>query len=450
MKFKESEKRELKKSTSELKEAVLSIAAILNKHQGGEVYFGINNDGTVTGQTVTEKTIRDVSKTISEHIEPRIYPNIEKIEIDSRDCIRVEFNGGETPYFAYGRAYIRVGDEDRQVSAKELENMILRKNKARLSWENRTSRCSLKDINGKMLRQYVSRAHSTGRLDFDFDGVKTTLNKLNLIQGNVLLNAGEVLFCDVNAMEVQAAVFAGADKVTFLDIKKYQGTIFYLLEKSEQYISGHMNWRVKFGKMEREEIPEIPIKAIREALVNSFCHRDYTNPKGNEIAIFKDRVEIYNPGAFPEGFTPEDFIQGKERSILRNPLIAETLYKSKEIEKWGSGLKRIYEECRLYNVRVEFETLKSGFLVLFHRDLEITEAEAVLKDGGINGGINGGITSLLTFVESSPGKRTVDIATSLNISLRTTERWIKKLREEGKIEFRGSKKTGGYYVMGKK
>ena len=79
------------------------------------------------------------------------------------------------------------------------------------------------------------------------------------------------------------------------------------------------------------------------------------------------------------------------------------------------------------------------------RDLEITEAEAVLKDGVINGGI----TSLLTFVESSPGKRTVDIAISLNISLRTTERWIKKLREEGKIEFRGSKKTGGYYVMGK-
>ena len=61
-----------------------------------------------------------------------------------------------------------------------------------------------------------------------------------------------------------------------------------MLEKSEQYISEHINWRVKFGKMKREEVPEIPVKAIREALVNSFCHRDYTVPKGNEIAIFKD------------------------------------------------------------------------------------------------------------------------------------------------------------------
>ena len=102
------------------------------------------------------------------------------------------------------------------------------------------------------------------------------------------MNACEVLFCDTNPLEVQAAVFAGTDKLTFFDIKRFQGTIFHMLEKSEQYISEHINWRVKFGKMKREEVPEIPVKAIREALVNSFCHRDYTVPKGNEIAIFKD------------------------------------------------------------------------------------------------------------------------------------------------------------------
>ena len=157
--------------------------------------------------------------------------------------------------------------------------------------------------------------------------------------------------------------------------------------------------------------------------------------------MFKDRVEIYNPGTFPEGYTPEDFIKGKERSILRNPIIAETLYKSKEIEKWGSGLKRIYEECQLNNVRVEFETLKSGFLVIFHRDLAITETETVPEDGGINGGIN----PLFSYIKNNPGKRTIDIAKNLNISLRTAERWIRKLRDEGRIEFKGSKKTGGYY-----
>jgi ATP-dependent DNA helicase RecG len=453
MKFKESEKRELKKSTSELKEALISIVAILNKHHKGEAYFGISNDGAIIGQTVTEKTVRDVSRTISEHIEPKIYPDVTKLRIDSHDCIKVRFSGDETPYFAYGRAYMRVGDEDRQLSAKELENLILRKNKGRLSWEKRMSTRSLKDVDEKTLRQYVLRAHSAGRLDFTFEGAKTTLNKLNLIQGNSMLNACEVLFCDRNTLEAQAAVFAGKDKTTFIDIKKFQGTVFDLLENSEKYISEHIDWRVQFGRIEREEIPEIPMKAVREALVNSFCHRDYTIPKGNEIAVFKDRVEIFNPGTFPEGFTPEDFIQGKERSILRNPLIAETLYKSKEIEKWGSGLKRIYEECKSHKVKVDFETLKSGFLVVFFRNPETN----IRKPGGLNEGINEGISeginegikSLLVYIEENPGKRITAIAAEIDKPAKTIERWIKKLRKEGKIEFRGSKKTGGYYVMGK-
>jgi ATP-dependent DNA helicase RecG len=449
MKFKESEKRELKKSTSELKEAIVAIAAILNKHQRGDLYFGIRNDGTIIGQTVTGKTLRDISKAISDHIEPRIYPGVEKVEIDSKDCIKVEFHGEEIPYFAYGRCYMRVGDEDRQLSAKELENMFLKKNRDRLAWESRISGCFLKEVNKRILIQYVSRAQSAGRLDFSFKGVKTTLNKLNLIQGASLLNACEVMFCNVNRMEVQAAVFAGRDKITFLDIKKFQGTVFDLLENSERYISEHINWRVGFGKIKRKETPEIPMKAIRETLVNSFCHRDYSIPKGNEIAIFKDRVEVYNPGAFPEGYTPEDFIKGKERSILRNPLIAETLYKSKEIEKWGSGLKRIHEECRLSDVKVEFETLKSGFLVVFHRSPAMTENKKTQEDEGISEGISEGIKSLLVYIEENPGMRIKVIAREINRPAKTIERWIKKLREEGRIDFIGSKKTGGYYLAGK-
>ncbi len=74
-----------------------------------------------------------------------------KVEIDSKECIKVEFQGEETPYFAFGRAFIRVGDEDRQLSAKELENMFLRKNRKRFSWENMISCRSLKEINEKTL-----------------------------------------------------------------------------------------------------------------------------------------------------------------------------------------------------------------------------------------------------------------------------------------------------------
>ncbi len=80
--MKESETIELKTSTSELKEAIISIASILNKHRQGEMYFGVKDNGTVLGQTVTANTIRDISRAISEHIEPKIFPKISEVVLE--------------------------------------------------------------------------------------------------------------------------------------------------------------------------------------------------------------------------------------------------------------------------------------------------------------------------------------------------------------------------------
>jgi len=77
---------------------------------------------------VTENTIRTVSQAIHEHIEPKIFPKVNKVIIEGKECVLVEFSGENIPYFAYGRAYMRVGDTDKQLSAKELEAMILKKN----------------------------------------------------------------------------------------------------------------------------------------------------------------------------------------------------------------------------------------------------------------------------------------------------------------------------------
>ncbi|MDD5528683.1 MAG: ATP-binding protein [bacterium] len=380
MKYIESEKVELKASTSELKEAIISISAILNKHSKGKIYFGIKDDSTFVGQAIGKNTLREISRAISEHIEPRIFPKVSANKANKKMYIEVEFSGQDIPYFAYGRAYMRVGDENRQLSARELENLILKKNK--IFWENGVSEKSLKDINVDTVKNYIARANEAKRINFKFSNIKTVLHKLNLSKGNKLLKSAEVLFCDDNLMEVQAAVFAGTDKLTFLDIKKFKGNIFNLKAQSETYIKEHMNWRANLEGSRREEIPEISVRAITEAIVNSLCHRDYANPKGNEIAIFKDRIEIYNPGQFPEEATPEDFIKGKEHSILRNPLIAETLYKSSDIEKWGSGLKRIYEECEKYKIKVEFQCIKTGFVVIFYKSKKKFSEKLYNKDAG--------------------------------------------------------------------
>ena len=438
---KESETVEFKKSTAELKEAAISIVAMLNKHGQGEVFFGISDDGQVVGQDIGRMTIKEVTQTVVDNIEPKIYPRVEIRKIEGKDCIVVEAHGIGSPYFAYGRAYIRVGESNKALTPHEIEKLIL--NKKKLLWESEISERKLKDIDIQTLKDYMKRANEEGRINFKYSNAKTTLRKLHLLSGEKLIKAAEVLFCSDNSMEVQAAVFAGTDKITFLDIKKFKGNIFSLRRQAEVYVDGNIKWRADLSESRRKEIPEIPTRAISEAIGNSLCHRDYANPKGNEVAIFKDRVDIYNPGTFPDELSPEDFIKGDGYSILRNPLIAETMYMSADIEKWASGLKRIYDECTAAGVRVEFKRVKTGFVVSFHRP-KWEEGE------GLVGGQKSKVKSKVKVIEiiiQNPSITIPEIAASLDMSIPGVEKIIRSLKEQKRLRRVGPDKGGHWEVL---
>ena len=364
----ETETLEFKKSTGELKEAMNSISAILNKHQQGEIYFGVKPDGTVIGQVVTEESLREVSQKIKNSIEPQIYPEVKKVVMDGRNCIYVKFEGSQTPYFAFGVAKIRVADEDLTMSPQELADYIRKGDKEENRWENLVSNKFVDDVDEELLKKYTNQAHDVGRIAIAYTDKRTVLNQLELSEGNNLINAGKVLFADDLIQDIQMAIFATNERLTFNDIQRHHGPVLKLVDIAENYIKSNIHWRVEFtGTLQRTEIPEIPVDAIREALLNSFCHKDYATGQSNEVAIYKNRIEIYNPGSFPEGFEPQDFIDRPERPIRRNPKIARILYYSKDIESFGTGLKRIADACEKARVRYEFKKLKSGFVVCFYR-----------------------------------------------------------------------------------
>nr|MBC8384380.1 putative DNA binding domain-containing protein [Candidatus Cloacimonadota bacterium] len=272
-KLMENEVLEFKKSTSEMKEAIISICSILNKHAKGELYFGIKNTGSVIGQDVTETTLRKISQSIGNNIEPKIYPKIEKMTIEEKDCIKIAFSGTEKPYFAFGRAYIRVADEDRKLSPKELKDIIISAQIYNNQWDSELSDLTIDEVEPDTFRQFVLRAKQSERMHDAEDTQKQILEKLNLAKNNKLSLAAKFLFTTKHNMEIQTAVFAGKDKLTFLDIKKYNHNLFDLLEKAESYVKEKMNWRVEFIDFKRAEIPEVPLEALREALVNSLNRR---------------------------------------------------------------------------------------------------------------------------------------------------------------------------------
>lgn len=443
----ENETLEFKKSTGELKEGLQSIVAILNKHGGGELYFGVRNDGEVCGQEVTEQTLRKIAQEISNKIEPKIFPEIRKLIFDEKAVAHVSFTGDNVPYFVDGRAYIRVADSDKQMPPEKLTEYILNKNTAKKPWDRSPSNKTIDDVDEKLLKNYVKQANEVERIDFKYTNKQEVLERLGAIEDGKLTNAARIMFCQNVDIEVQMATFATNERLTFTDIRREHGSILDLIRIAEKYIKDTMRWRVEFdGSLERKEIPEVPVKAIREALVNSFCHRDYLIPQTNEVAIFKDRIEIYNAGTFPEGLTPNDFIEGSARSYKRNEQLAQLLYYPKEVESFGTGFKRIKNACDEIGAEFTFEKHKYGFALIFHRkEIEYS-------------GVTDKMTDKMTDKNSSREKQIMEylsknefitnkiVCNLCEVSDATSKRLLKEMTDKGLLDAVGERKARKYIL----
>lgn len=449
----ETETLEFKKSTGELKDAMNSICAILNKHQKGELYFGVKPDGTPIGQIVTEESLREVSQKIGNSIEPKIYPDVKKVAINDRDCIYVQFEGNNVPYFAFGVAKIRVADEDLTMSPRKLSEYIRRNQLEENQWENQISNKKIDDVDETLLKQYTNHAHEVGRLTISYTDKKTVLNQLELTQDEYLLNAGKVLFSDDITQDIQLAIFATSERTTFNDIQRHHGPITKLVDLTETYIKNNIHWKVEFdGSRERKEKPEVPMDAVREALLNSFCHKDYSTGQSNEVAIYKDRIEIYNPGHFPDGYEPKDFIENPERPVRRNPRIARILYYSKDIESFGTGLKRIADACKAAGVKYEFKMLKSGFVVCFYRSEEKADksTDKMVKSTDkvrINtDNLNVSQKKIIDYIIEHGQIANKEVQQLLGVKDSRALKILKELTEQNIIE-KGGKLKGSYYKI---
>ena len=237
----ESETLEFKKTTGEIKAAMESIVAMLNKHGMGTLYFGVKPNGDVCGQDVSESSLRDVSRMVYESIRPPIYPVIVEEIIEGRHVIKVEFNGENSPYSAFGRYYLRTADEDREVSPEELKKFFVG-NEYKEKWEKSPTNVIASNFDKKALKEFFETAVKVGRLPDEKYSGPALLKKLGLTNGDYLNHAGEVLFGKTAPVTLKAAVFATDEKLTFLDMKLYEDNVYNLLHTAEEYILKNIRW----------------------------------------------------------------------------------------------------------------------------------------------------------------------------------------------------------------
>lgn len=453
----ETEQIEFKKSTGELKEGVISVASILNKHGSGELYFGVKNNGDVIGQNISDTTLRDISRSISEHIRPMIYPLVEKRNYGDKTVAYVKFEGNRAPYLAYNVPRIRVADEDKTMDQNTYHDMLSERDASK-PWELQVSKYTVKDIIEKDFKLYLRRAKEAGRITFDSEEAAVVLDKLELLaeDGVHLLNAGAVLFCDSSMNDVQMAKFATDVKATFTDIRREdRGSIIGLTRVCEQYIIDAMDWKADIIGLKRVETPEIPVEAVREAIINSYGHRLYNNYQCNEIDVFKNRIEIHTTGGFPKGHTPEEFLDGNKKAIRRNKLITGVLYYSDDMETFATGLKRIKDLCDDAGCKVEFRTETDDFVVAFYRNLR--EEWNKVDDNSLDSTTkklprNYQETTktkkemIKDIMRDNPLASAAMIAEQVGLSESGVQYHIKKMKATGEIKRLGSDKGGQWKV----
>ena len=440
--MKENERIEFKKSTSEINEAMNSISAILNKHRSGIIYFGLKNDGTPFKFQINESTIRDVSRKIFEVIKPQIFPIIEVINIEGIEVIKVEFSGDDIPYSSFGKYYIRTADEDRELTPQALRKIMINKEYEE-NWEEKISVETIDDIDELTLEKFRKKASNCGRLiDLEYSNVEL-LKKLNLIANGKLNNAGRLLFSKNNPIVLKMAVFATNEKKTFLDLTRVEGNIFQLIDKAMKYLVENLRWRVEMSddNIHRNEIPEIPIEALREIVVNSFTHARYDIQIQHEIDIFSDRVVVTNPGSFANDYDPEDFAMSNMNSFLRNEKIAKVLYLCKDVESFGTGFNKIYSLCKKANVKLGYNKYDEYFNFIFYR-----EDRNVVTNVVTNVVLNDNEKHILELLRNDNFLTASKISEMINQSSRNIQRIMDSLRNKGLIERIGSNKSGYWNV----
>lgn len=366
---------EFKETTGQLERAMETLCAFLNG-TGGTILFGVTDKGKIIGQEVSDKTKRDIAEAIR-RIEP--FATIEVSYITIPDTTKsiislyVEEQRYMRPFSYKGRAYQRI-ESVTSVMLQDVYNQLLMQRGGKYGWESMVNPdLQISDLNEKAIMDAVRGGIRGGRLPETTisENIPTILEKFDVLHNGKLNNAAAVLFgskfYDYPQCLLRLARFKGTTKDEFWDNQRVQGNIYELLDAAMAFFFKHLSLSGKIEGLYREEELSVPYKALRECCINAYAHRFYHHPGSSvSIAIYDDRIEVTNSGAFPQDMSVERLLSTHD-SQPQNPIIANVLYKSTVLESWGRGIKLMVDECRRVGIPDPEFHADSGFVwVVFH------------------------------------------------------------------------------------
>ncbi|MEK6982227.1 MAG: RNA-binding domain-containing protein [Candidatus Micrarchaeota archaeon] len=419
----ENEKVEYKKSLATIDEILQSVTAFANTF-GGEVYVGINDDGSTAGVSIGKNTIENLTKDISRDIDPKINISIKLLEKEDKKIILISVpSSSMKPHFFRGVAYQRLGKSNVKLSSRQLEDMIIKRALSLHDVDSLNLNIKMSDLRDDLVKEYVKE------IGKKYQNLANTIRTLGLGEEEQILPSAVLFFGQNPKMffplyGVKCAIFKEND---MLAIRDFSDPIYSMLNQVILFIKQSIPSSIKFEGIKRVDESAIPDVVIREALINALINADYTLDATIYIKITQDVIEIKNAGVLPSPLTLDE-LEKPHISKPRNRRIAGLCHEIKWIEHWGEGTLKIFKEMRRRGLGVEFSEFNGYFSVTLHtKELPLTDRQNIL----------------FKFVQDKK-RATVKELSSLGIPARTIRLELASLSKRGLIKKSGKGKLTYY------
>ena len=328
--------KELDRKTGRLPESISkSVCAFVNT-EGGELYVGVANDGTVVGVGNVDDTMTRLSNTLRDTILPDVTPfiQIRDQQEDGKTVVKVTASiGTERPYYLKQNGltpngvYVRIGSASVPVNEAGIRRMIM--DTSGKSFEESRS------LNQELTFDILADEMEKKNIDFGSAQMKT----LKMVGADGLYTNLALLLSDQCPFTIKAAIFQGTDNAVFRERKEFTGSLLKQLREVFQFLDFYNKTQATFNGMDRTDQRDYPEDALREALLNSIIHRDYVFSGSTIINMFEDHIEFNSLGGLVSGLSMEAIMLGISQS--RNPNLAAVFYRLKWVESYGTGIKKI-------------------------------------------------------------------------------------------------------------
>lgn len=438
MRFQETETVELKSIVmDDLKKEIIAFANC----DGGTVYVGVADDGTVLGVENADECALQISNMVRDAVKPDVtmFIHYETLACDGKAVVAVNIQRGTNrPYYLAKKGlrpegvYVRQGYSSVPATDTAIRQMI--KETDGDSFEN------MRSINQALTFEATKKEFEKRNVAFGQPQMQT----LKIVSADGIYTNLGLLLSEQCPHTIKAAVFEGTNQNVFKDRREFSGSLMQQLNEVYDYIDFHNQTHATFQKLLRIDTRDYPEVAVREALLNSLVHRDYSFRASTLISIYEDRIEFVSIGGLLPGLELDDLMMGV--SVCRNPHLANVFYRLQLIEAYGTGMNKIMGAYADTPVQPKITTTNNAFKIILPNVNAVSkEAEAPEEtEKAIAPAADSNEEKILRFLAEHHVISRKEAQELLEVSQSTAGRVLKAMVDNGQLKQLGGSRTTRY------